>query len=177
MIFFPPPTFWIFLTAPRHTETPLHIAVRLGLYHLTLFYLHQSGGQDMATRLNEEGHTPADLAQTTGHASTIRALAEWVTSTALTLTWRRKSLIGGAGEVNLLKKIQIKLTQSSNPCHAVYQEVIVLENIVMQLNERLDVYSDVLQHPTAKLSRTALRTLQWALYMIFAYLLYLFYII
>ncbi|KAF5892433.1 rho guanine nucleotide exchange factor 28 isoform X1, partial [Clarias magur] len=61
--------------ALHHTETPLHIAVRLGLYHLTLFYLHQSGGQEMATLPNEEGHTPTELAQRRGHAETISALA------------------------------------------------------------------------------------------------------
>ncbi|XP_053474284.1 rho guanine nucleotide exchange factor 28 isoform X3 [Ictalurus furcatus] len=61
--------------APRQMETPLHIAVRLGLYHLTLFYLHQSGGQEMATLPNEEGHTPTELAQSRGHAATISALA------------------------------------------------------------------------------------------------------
>ncbi|XP_047007804.1 rho guanine nucleotide exchange factor 28 isoform X5 [Ictalurus punctatus] len=61
--------------APRQMETPLHIAVRLGLYHLTLFYLQQSGGQEMATLPNEEGHTPTELAQSRGHAATISALA------------------------------------------------------------------------------------------------------
>ncbi|XP_060769019.1 rho guanine nucleotide exchange factor 28 isoform X3 [Neoarius graeffei] len=58
-----------------HMETPLHVAVRLGLYHLTLFYLHQSRGQEMKTLPNEEGHTPTELAQSTGHAATISALA------------------------------------------------------------------------------------------------------
>lgn len=60
-------------------ETPLHIAVRLGLYHLTLFYLHQPGGQEMATLPNEEGHTPIELAQNRGHAATISAFAKLVT--------------------------------------------------------------------------------------------------
>ncbi|XP_060719295.1 rho guanine nucleotide exchange factor 28 isoform X2 [Tachysurus vachellii] len=59
----------------HHIETPLHIAVRLGLYHLTLFYLHQSGGQEMATLPNEEGHTPAELAQSRGNAAIISALS------------------------------------------------------------------------------------------------------
>ncbi|KAB5522559.1 hypothetical protein PHYPO_G00160970 [Pangasianodon hypophthalmus] len=61
--------------ALRHMETPLHIAVRLGLYHLTLFYLHQAGGQEMATLPNEEGHTPTELAQSRGHAATISVLS------------------------------------------------------------------------------------------------------
>lgn len=64
----------VVLSALHHTENPLHIAVRLGLYHLTLYYLHQSGGQEMATLPNEEGHTPTELAQTRGHAGIIRAL-------------------------------------------------------------------------------------------------------
>ncbi|KAI5608254.1 rho guanine nucleotide exchange factor 28 isoform X6 [Silurus asotus] len=61
--------------ALRNIETPLHIAVRLGLYHLTLFYLQQSGGQEMATQPNEEGHIATELAQSRGHAATISALA------------------------------------------------------------------------------------------------------
>lgn len=68
-------TFYIvFLLALQLTETPLHIAVRLDLYHLTLFYLHQSGGQEMATLPNEEQHTPTELAQSRGHTAIINAL-------------------------------------------------------------------------------------------------------
>ncbi|XP_035382519.1 rho guanine nucleotide exchange factor 28 isoform X3 [Electrophorus electricus] len=55
-------------------DTPLHTAVRLGLFHLALFYLQQSGGQKMAALPNREGYTPVELAQIRGDAETISAL-------------------------------------------------------------------------------------------------------
>ncbi|KAK1806754.1 hypothetical protein P4O66_005252 [Electrophorus voltai] len=59
-------------------DTPLHTAVRLGLFHLALFYLQQSGGQKMAALPNREGYTPVELAQIRGDAETISALTNIV---------------------------------------------------------------------------------------------------
>ncbi|XP_046694848.1 rho guanine nucleotide exchange factor 28 isoform X3 [Silurus meridionalis] len=94
--------------ALRNIETPLHIAVRLGLYHLTLFYLQQSGGQEMATQPNEEGHVATELAQSRGHAATISALAHPEACKEENPVWMSQIW---ADELHLLRSCQ--LTSSS----------------------------------------------------------------
>ncbi|KAL6096613.1 arhgef28 [Pungitius sinensis] len=56
-------------------ETLLHLAVRLGLVHLSRFLIHQPGGQRALTSPNQEGHTPLQLAQRDGRHAVFRALA------------------------------------------------------------------------------------------------------
>lgn len=56
-------------------ETLLHLAVRLGLLHLSRFLIHQPRGQRVLTLPNQEGHTPLQLAQKAGHHAMFRVLA------------------------------------------------------------------------------------------------------
>ncbi|XP_040053934.2 rho guanine nucleotide exchange factor 28 isoform X3 [Gasterosteus aculeatus] len=56
-------------------ETLLHLAVRLGLVHLSRFLIHQPRGQRALTAPNQEGHTPLQLAQRDGRHAMFRALA------------------------------------------------------------------------------------------------------
>ncbi|XP_071321529.1 rho guanine nucleotide exchange factor 28 isoform X2 [Trachinotus anak] len=56
-------------------ETLLHLAVRLGLVHLSRFLIHQPRGQRALTSPNQEGDTPLQLAQRDGQHAMFRALA------------------------------------------------------------------------------------------------------
>ncbi|XP_031432991.1 rho guanine nucleotide exchange factor 28 isoform X2 [Clupea harengus] len=55
-------------------ETPLHLAVRLGLPQLCHFLLQQPGGQKVVTLLNEEGDTPLSLVESRGDETLLAAL-------------------------------------------------------------------------------------------------------
>ncbi|XP_034094730.1 rho guanine nucleotide exchange factor 28 isoform X4 [Gymnodraco acuticeps] len=56
-------------------ETLLHLAVRLGLVHLSRFLIHQPRGQRALTLPNQEGDTPLQLAQRDGQHAMFRVLA------------------------------------------------------------------------------------------------------
>ncbi|XP_068562708.1 rho guanine nucleotide exchange factor 28 isoform X4 [Cebidichthys violaceus] len=56
-------------------ETLLHLAVRLGLVHLSRFLIHQPRGQRALTSPNQEGDTPLQLAQKDGQHAMFRVLA------------------------------------------------------------------------------------------------------
>ncbi|XP_051267668.1 rho guanine nucleotide exchange factor 28 isoform X1 [Dicentrarchus labrax] len=56
-------------------ETLLHLAVRLGLVHLSRFLIHQPRGQRALTLPNREGDTPLQLAQKDGQHAMFRVLA------------------------------------------------------------------------------------------------------
>ncbi|XP_056259969.1 rho guanine nucleotide exchange factor 28 isoform X2 [Seriola aureovittata] len=56
-------------------ETLLHLAVRLGLVHLSRFLIHQPRGQRALTSPNQEGDTPLQLAQRDGQHAMFRVLA------------------------------------------------------------------------------------------------------
>ncbi|XP_040013319.1 rho guanine nucleotide exchange factor 28 isoform X2 [Xiphias gladius] len=56
-------------------ETLLHLAVRLGLVHLSRFLIHQPRGQRALTLRNQEGETPLQLAQKDGQHTMFRVLA------------------------------------------------------------------------------------------------------
>ncbi|KAM9338704.1 rho guanine nucleotide exchange factor 28 [Symphorus nematophorus] len=56
-------------------ETLLHLAVRLGLVHLSRFLIHQPRGQRLLTLPNQEGDTPLQLAQRDGQHAMFRVLA------------------------------------------------------------------------------------------------------
>nr|XP_019938029.1 PREDICTED: rho guanine nucleotide exchange factor 28-like [Paralichthys olivaceus] len=56
-------------------ETLLHLAVRLGLVHLSRFLIHQPRGQRALTSPNQEGDTPLQLAQRDGQHAVFRVLA------------------------------------------------------------------------------------------------------
>ncbi|XP_044189814.1 rho guanine nucleotide exchange factor 28 isoform X2 [Thunnus albacares] len=56
-------------------ETLLHLAVRLGLVHLSRFLIHQPRGQRALTLPNQEGDTPLQLAQKDGEHAMFRVLA------------------------------------------------------------------------------------------------------
>ncbi|TMS08080.1 Rho guanine nucleotide exchange factor 28 [Larimichthys crocea] len=56
-------------------ETLLHLAVRLGLVHLSRFLIHQPRGQRALTLPNQEGDTPLQLAQRDGQHAMFRTLA------------------------------------------------------------------------------------------------------
>lgn len=56
-------------------ETLLHLAVRLGLVHLSRFLIHQPRGQRALTLPNQEGDTPLQLAQKDGQHAMFRVLA------------------------------------------------------------------------------------------------------
>ncbi|XP_026210237.1 rho guanine nucleotide exchange factor 28 isoform X2 [Anabas testudineus] len=56
-------------------ETLLHLAVRLGLVHLSRFLIHQPRGQRALTLPNQEGDTPLQLAQKAGQHAMFRVLA------------------------------------------------------------------------------------------------------
>ncbi|XP_038589452.1 LOW QUALITY PROTEIN: rho guanine nucleotide exchange factor 28 [Micropterus salmoides] len=56
-------------------ETLLHLAVRLGLVHLSRFLIHQPRGQRALTLPNQEGDTPLQLAQKDGQHAMFRMLA------------------------------------------------------------------------------------------------------
>ncbi|XP_078018226.1 rho guanine nucleotide exchange factor 28 isoform X2 [Epinephelus lanceolatus] len=56
-------------------ETLLHLAVRLGLVHLSRFLIHQPRGQRVLTLPNQEGDTPLQLAQKDGQHAMFRVLA------------------------------------------------------------------------------------------------------
>ncbi|XP_062291104.1 rho guanine nucleotide exchange factor 28 [Scomber scombrus] len=56
-------------------ETLLHLAVRLGLVHLSRFLIHQPRGQRALTLPNQEGYTPLQLAQKDGEHAMFRVLA------------------------------------------------------------------------------------------------------
>ncbi|KAG7498232.1 rho guanine nucleotide exchange factor 28 isoform X4 [Solea senegalensis] len=55
-------------------ETLLHLAVRLGLIHLSHYLIHQSRGQRAVTLPNQEGDTPLQLAQKNGRHDVFRVL-------------------------------------------------------------------------------------------------------
>ncbi|XP_070845479.1 rho guanine nucleotide exchange factor 28 [Chaetodon trifascialis] len=55
-------------------ETLLHLAVRLGLVHLSRFLIHQPRGQRALTLPNQEGDTPLQLAQRDGQHAMFRVL-------------------------------------------------------------------------------------------------------
>uniref|UniRef100_A0A4W6F461 Rho guanine nucleotide exchange factor 28 n=1 Tax=Lates calcarifer TaxID=8187 RepID=A0A4W6F461_LATCA len=56
-------------------ETLLHLAVRLGLVHLSRFLIHQPRGQRALTLPNQDGDTPLQLAQKDGQHAMFRVLA------------------------------------------------------------------------------------------------------
>ncbi|XP_028458087.1 rho guanine nucleotide exchange factor 28 isoform X3 [Perca flavescens] len=56
-------------------ETLLHLAVRLGLVHLSRFLIHQPRGQRALTLPNQEGDAPLQLAQKDGQHAMFRVLA------------------------------------------------------------------------------------------------------
>ncbi|XP_034048284.1 rho guanine nucleotide exchange factor 28 isoform X2 [Thalassophryne amazonica] len=56
-------------------ETLLHLAVRLGLVHLSRFLIHQPKGQRDLTLTNQEGNTPLQLALKYGELGIFRLLA------------------------------------------------------------------------------------------------------
>ncbi|XP_035481788.2 rho guanine nucleotide exchange factor 28 isoform X2 [Scophthalmus maximus] len=56
-------------------ETLLHLAVRLGLVHLSRFLIHQPRGQRALTLPNQEGDTPLQLAQKDGQHALFMVLA------------------------------------------------------------------------------------------------------
>ncbi|XP_044031288.1 rho guanine nucleotide exchange factor 28 isoform X2 [Siniperca chuatsi] len=56
-------------------ETLLHLAVRLGLVHLSRFLIHQPRGQRALTLPNQEGDTPLQLAQKSRQHAMFRVLA------------------------------------------------------------------------------------------------------
>ncbi|XP_029300781.1 LOW QUALITY PROTEIN: rho guanine nucleotide exchange factor 28 [Cottoperca gobio] len=56
-------------------ETLLHLAVRLGLVHLSRFLIHQPRGQRALTLPNQEGDTPLQLAQKDRQHAMFRVLA------------------------------------------------------------------------------------------------------
>ncbi|KAG7241218.1 hypothetical protein INR49_025961 [Caranx melampygus] len=60
---------------PQPKETLLHLAVRLGLVHLSRFLIHQPRGQRALTSPNQDGDTPLQLAQRDGQHAMFRALA------------------------------------------------------------------------------------------------------
>ncbi|KAF7659596.1 hypothetical protein LDENG_00295630 [Lucifuga dentata] len=55
-------------------ETLLHLAVRLGLLHLSHFLIHQPRGQRVLTLPNQEGDTPLQVAERSGEHAMFRAL-------------------------------------------------------------------------------------------------------
>ncbi|XP_063745546.1 rho guanine nucleotide exchange factor 28 isoform X1 [Eleginops maclovinus] len=56
-------------------ETLLHLAVRLGLVHVSRYLIHQPRGQRALTFPNQEGDTPLQLAQRDGQHAMFRVLA------------------------------------------------------------------------------------------------------
>lgn len=67
---------FIFPLSPEHgnRESPLHLAVRWGLYRLAELLLCQPGGLMAVNMPNEEGLTPLQLAQTVGNAKLLELL-------------------------------------------------------------------------------------------------------
>lgn len=72
--------YWIrFLpSSPEHSfrESPLHMAVRWGLYRLAELLLCQPGGLMAVSLPNEEGVTPLQLAQTAGNTELLELLTQ-----------------------------------------------------------------------------------------------------
>ncbi len=69
----------IFLpSSPEHSlrESPLHLAVRWGLYRLAELLLCQPGGLMAVSLPNEEGVTPLQLAQTAGNTELLELLTQ-----------------------------------------------------------------------------------------------------
>lgn len=60
--------------SPR--ESPLHLAVRWGLYRLAELLLCQPGGLMAVSLPNEEGVTPLQLAQTGGNSELLELLTQ-----------------------------------------------------------------------------------------------------
>lgn len=69
---------YIFFLSPEHSlrESPLHLAVRWGLYRLAELLLCQPGGLMAVSLPNEEGVTPLQLAQTAGNAELLELLTQ-----------------------------------------------------------------------------------------------------
>ncbi|KAL7834641.1 hypothetical protein SRHO_G00288880 [Serrasalmus rhombeus] len=55
----------------HHRETPLQIAMNLGLCHVTLFYLQKSEDQKMTVMPNGGGHSPVELTQSRDDVATV----------------------------------------------------------------------------------------------------------
>ncbi|XP_076878457.1 uncharacterized protein LOC143527259 isoform X2 [Brachyhypopomus gauderio] len=81
----PLPTGWSVLGTDLPTQpgtergphdTLLHFAARRGLRRVALFLLQQPGGRDALHFTNQQGHTPARLAQKRGHAQLQHLLSE-----------------------------------------------------------------------------------------------------
>lgn len=58
-------------------ESPLHLAVRWGLYRLAELLLCQPGGLMAVNMPNDEGVSPLQLAQTGGNAKLLELLKQW----------------------------------------------------------------------------------------------------
>lgn len=71
-----PISLYLFVAADiQPKETLLHLAVRLGLVHLSRFLIHQPRGQRALTLPNQDGDTPLQLAQKDGQHAMFRVLA------------------------------------------------------------------------------------------------------
>ena len=67
---------FVFISAPLHRESLLHLAVRWGLPKLSQFLVCLPGGVQALALPNEEGATPVDLALNGGHSKLVEDITK-----------------------------------------------------------------------------------------------------
>ncbi|XP_043095102.1 rho guanine nucleotide exchange factor 28 isoform X3 [Puntigrus tetrazona] len=82
-------------------ETPLHVAIHMGLPHLSHFLLLESEGQRMVPVVDREGHSPLTLAQKHGDPTIISALTDPSSCSAWRPVWMCQMWTDGSRQLRI----------------------------------------------------------------------------